>query len=96
MIAKMVEKVPVIDHEKRKSEGVEDVDPLNINTVIKQPPVTNTVTEEKTSANHKPVINDLPVKEDVPLPEHSFLKQPQVFSIAIEFSSRYRLEVLRS
>ena len=77
--AKTVEKVPVIDLDKPCSEDVEEVDPLQINTGIEQPAITNTVTKD-TSA----VINDLPVNEDVPMPENPPLKLPQVFSPAME------------
>ena len=79
--AKTVEQLqaPGIDPDKPISEDVKEVDPLQINTGIEQPAITNTVTED-TSA----VINELPVKEDVPMPENPPLKLPQVFSPAME------------
>jgi hypothetical protein len=79
--AKTVEQLqaPGIDPDKPISEDVKEVDPLQINTGIEQPAITNTVTED-TSA----VMNDLPVKEDVPMPENPPLEQPQVLSPAME------------
>jgi len=79
--AKTVEQLqaPGIDPDKPISEDVKEVDPLQINTGIEQPAITNTVTKD-TSA----VINDLPVNEDVPMPENPPLKLPQVFSPAME------------
>ena len=79
--AKTVEQLqaPGIDPDKPITEEVKEVDPLQINTGIEHPAITNTVTDD-TSA----VINELPVKEDVPMPENPPLDKPQVFSVAME------------